>query len=105
MNTATATIEGNYNQAAAGTLKIKLGGTATGQFDRLSVTGNVSLGGTLTVTLVNSFTPVPGNSFQIITFLGTLAGDFATKNFPALGNGNKFTTSSSPGAYTLSVIA
>jgi hypothetical protein len=104
-NTANATIEGNYTQAAGGTLTIKLGGTAAGQFDALSVTGNVSLAGTLTVTLMNSFTPVPGNSFQIITFLGTLTGDFATKNFPALGNGNKFTTSSSPGAYTLSVIA
>ena len=103
--TADATIAGNYTQTSAGTLDIKLGGTAAGQYDALAVTGNVSLAGTLTVTLVNNFTPIAGNSFQIITYMGALTGDFTTKNFPTLGNGNTFTTSSGNGSYTLSVIS
>ena len=37
--------------------------------------------------------------------MGVLVGDFTTKNFPTLSNGNKFTTSSGSGSYTLSVIS
>jgi outer membrane autotransporter protein len=82
---------------------IELGGTGTGQFDQLKVTGNVSLAGTLNVSLVGSFVPATGDVFAIITFMGALSGDFTTKNFPALGGGNKFTTSSGSGNYTLTV--
>ena len=103
ITTADATIAGNYTQTSAGTLDIKLGGTAAGQYDGLTVTGNVSLAGTLNVTLVNSFTPTAGDSFQILTYMGALIGDFTTKNFPTLGGGNMFTTSSGSGKYTLSV--
>ena len=63
----------------------------------------MSLAGTLNVSLVNGFVPTAGNSFQIITYMGTLTGDFSTENFPSLGNGDKFTTSSGSGSYTLSV--
>jgi len=35
--------------------------------------------------------------------MGALTGDFTTKNFPSLGSGNKFTSSSGSGSYTLSV--
>ena len=71
----------------------------------MNVTGTVSLNGTLTVTLVNGFTPAPGDSFQIITYMGVLTGDFSTKNFPTLGSGNTFTSNSGSGSYTLSVIS
>ena len=100
----SAKIAGNLTQSSSGSLDIKLGGTTAGsQYDQLSVTGNVSLGGTLTVSLVNSFVPSAGNSFQIITFMGALTGDFTTKNFPTLGGGNHFQTSSGSGSYTLTV--
>jgi hypothetical protein len=104
VNTASAKIAGNLTQSSSGSLDIKLSGTTAGsQYDQLSVTGNVSLGGTLTVSLVNSFVPSAGNSFQIITFMGALTGDFTTKNFPTLGGGNHFQTSSGSGSYTLTV--
>ncbi len=103
--TAAATIAGSYTQTTSGILDIKLGGTAPGQFDALDITGNVSLAGTLDVTLVNAFTPTAGDSFQILTFLGALTGDFSTRNFPTLGGGNMFTSTSGSGKYTLSVIA
>ena len=104
-STADGTIAGNFTQTSAGTLDIKLGGTAAGEFDQLHVTGNVTLSGTLDVSLVNSYVPSPGDSMQIITYVGTLAGDFTTKNFPTLGGGNSFTTSSGSGSYTVSVIS
>jgi hypothetical protein len=102
-STAGATIAGSYTQTGTGVIEIKLGGTGAGQYDRLNVTGGTSLGGTLNVSLLNSFVPAVGDSFQIITSLGLLSGDFATKNFPPLGGGKKFTTSSGSGKYTLSV--
>ena len=45
----------------------------------------MTLSGTLSVSLVNGFMPTAGNSFQIITYMGTLAGDFTTDDFPAPG--------------------
>ncbi len=104
-NIAAATIAGNYDQTSGGTLDIKLGGTGVGQYDQLHVTGNVTLSGTLSVSLVNGFTPTAGSSFQIITYMGTLAGDFTTDDFPALGGGNTWVTSSGNGSYTLFVIS
>ncbi len=102
-STADATIAGNYTQTGTGTLDIKLGGASAGQYDQLNVTGDVTLSGTLNVSLIDGFSPSSGDSFQIITYMGTLAGDFDTKNFPALGGGNKFATSFGGGSYTLSV--
>ena len=86
--TGTLSITGNYTQDASVTLNIRLGGTAAGQFDQLAVSGVATLGGTLTVTLVNSFSPSAGNSFEFMTF-GSRSGtsDFATKNLPTLGGG------------------
>ncbi len=91
---AEATITGNYSQTSAGTLDIKLGGTSAGQYDSMRVTGNVSLAGTLDVSLLNSFVPMAGDSWKIITYTGSLTNDFTTKNYPTLGGGDMFTTSS-----------
>jgi fibronectin-binding autotransporter adhesin len=69
------------------TLLIELAGTTPGaQYDQLHVTGQLSLGGTLAVSLINGFTPSAGNSFDILDF-GTLIGTFNTINLPALGAG------------------
>ena len=65
----TLTISGDYVQESDGVLNIQLGGTTAGtQYDRLLVSGNVTLGGTLNVTTINSFVPAAGNTFQILTF-------------------------------------
>ena len=48
----------------------------------------MTLAGTLSVSLVDGFSPTAGDSFQIITYMGTLTGDFTTENFPTLGDGN-----------------
>jgi hypothetical protein len=69
----TLTVEGNFQQNAAGTLNIELGGTAVGQYDQLRVIGGLNgavLDGTLDVSLVNGFVPAVGNTFDVITTAG-----------------------------------
>jgi hypothetical protein len=88
------TVNGDYTQGPNATLEIQLGGKAdTGLLGQLAVAGNVALDGTLTLTLVNGYTPSSGDAFQIMTFASRNGTDFA--NQPAGfnevyddGNGN-----------------
>jgi hypothetical protein len=76
----------------SGALDEELGGTGSGQFDQLNVTGTVDLGTNtvLNVSLVNSFKPVAGNSFIIVRNDGT---DPVTGSFKNLAEGATFTAS------------
>jgi hypothetical protein len=78
-------ILGNYavsNNAAV--LAIDLGGTnqanafqnGNTNYDFVSVAGNTTLGGSLSVNLINNFSPAATNSFTIFTTGGTLGGVF-----------------------------
>src|SRR5262249_38399637 len=81
---AAISFGGGVDLAASSTLNIELGGIAPGsQFDRLQVAGQLSLGGTLSVSLINGFLPVRGNSFDILDW-GSLAGAFSALQLPAL---------------------
>jgi hypothetical protein len=83
-------------------LQIELGGrNAQSEFDRLSVSGDVSLAGTLQISLINGFTPTLGDSFDILDW-GTLSGTFSTLQLPALGNNLAWDTSQ---LYTSGVIS
>ena len=74
----TLTIVGDYTQTASADLVIQIGGRSAGtQFDQLNITGQATLDGTLTVSLINGFHPDSGDSFQILTF-GSGSGTFAT---------------------------
>ena len=96
------TIAGNYAQVSTGTLQIDLGGLSPGtDFDQLSVMGSTTLDGTLSVSLVNSFSPKLGDSFDILDW-GTLSGTFSTLQLPALGNNLAWDTSQ---LYTTGVIS
>jgi|GEM_PF-3477987 len=75
------TINGNYTATSTSVHNFEVGGTATNQFDRLLVSGNVTLGGALNVSLINSFVPSSNHDLTIIT--GTISGTFATTNLPA----------------------
>jgi T5SS/PEP-CTERM-associated repeat protein len=69
-------IDGNLTQA--GILEIELGGLlASSEYDQLAVDGNVLLGGTLDVGLINSFSLAPSQSFSILTATGSLSGMFS----------------------------
>ncbi len=69
----TLTIDGNYNQTSGGTLAIEIGGTSAGiDHDVLNVLGDASLAGTLSVSLIDGFTPSGGNTFKVLTATGGL---------------------------------
>jgi N-acetylneuraminic acid mutarotase len=75
------TVNGNYTQDPKATLEIQLAGpSSSGQFGQLVVTGTATLGGTLTITLLNSYVPQSGDSYTILTFAsrGTPPTSFAT---------------------------
>jgi len=62
-------ILGGYTQS--GTLLAELGGTGQGtQYDWIEVAGAATLGGTIDMDFVNSFTAAPGMYFDILTAAG-----------------------------------
>ncbi len=74
-------VSGGYTQSL-GTLGIELGGAGLGtEYDQLAVTGAVTLGGTLNVTLINGFNPASGEF--VIVQGGSVSGVFAVENLPA----------------------
>lgn len=86
------------------TLMIELAGIAPGtEYDQLHVTGSLSLGGTLAVSLLNGFAPEAGNSFDILDW-GTTDGAFDTVNLPALSGTLTWDTSQLPTTGELIVI-
>jgi hypothetical protein len=60
----------------------EIGGVASGQFDLISVIGDIAVDGTLVVSLINPFTPSVDNSFTIMTATGKLAGSFDQLQLP-----------------------
>jgi hypothetical protein len=94
---------GNYTQGSAGAYDVLLGGlTAGSQYSQLNMTGTASLGGTLNVTLINSFVPVAGNQFTILA-AGSLNGQFTTTNLPSLSSGLNWIVSYTSTSVVLSV--
>jgi len=82
-SSALVTMLNNYTQLATGVMDAQIGGTTAGtQYSQLSVTGDVTLGGTLNVVLTNKFKPVSGDQFTIINAPSGVTGTFATVNLP-----------------------
>ena len=75
-------IDGDYTQAAEGEVLIELASASS--FDRLLVTGDVTLDGALSVNLLDGFAPQAGQSFDVLDWDGVLTGAFAALDLPAL---------------------
>ncbi|HOW19593.1 MAG TPA: hypothetical protein PLC79_11195, partial [Phycisphaerae bacterium] len=86
MSPGTLQIDGSYSQEASGTLRIELGGTQAGQSDQLTVTGNATLSGTLALSVVAGYVPVPGESIVILT-CGSRDGRFGKVTGDRVSNG------------------
>jgi hypothetical protein len=65
-------VRGNYTQTATGVLLIQIAGP--NQYGRLAVTGNVTLAGTLEVSLLDNYVPAVGAGFQMLTFADYTGG-------------------------------
>jgi len=86
------TIDGNLTQTANGNLAIEIGGTGAGQFDTLTVTGNATFNGKVTVTLLNGFSPGEDDTFEVGSFLnrtGSFSGIEGSGGFGAAFINNK----------------
>ncbi|MCC7086335.1 MAG: hypothetical protein IT427_15140 [Pirellulales bacterium] len=72
------TIDGNYTQQAAGALEIEIGGTTPEtQHDLVYLEGSASLSGQLHLALINSFAPMPAQTFTIMETVGGISGAFS----------------------------
>jgi hypothetical protein len=82
-------------------LNIELGGTTAGtQYDQITVTQLLTLGGTLNITLINGFVPQFGQTFDILNWT-TLSGTFANVVLPSLTSGWTWATTQ---LYTTGII-
>lgn len=97
------TVDGNYTQESGSFLNIQLGGTGLGQFDQLNVNGNLSLAGTLDVSLWSGFVPGNGNTFDILNWTGALTGSFDAIDYPTLSAGYYFEPQWGANSLTLEV--
>jgi hypothetical protein len=77
------TIDGDYTQGSSGIMEMEIGGLVAGQeHDKIVIIGAANLAGTLDVSLINSYSPNNGDTYDILDF-GSVNGDFGTTNLPA----------------------
>jgi hypothetical protein len=95
-------IDGDYVQSSAGTFAIDIASPTN--FDRLLVTGDIALGGTLSVSLLGSFLPSKGQTFAIFgDQFDVISGALQSTVFPTY-NGLTFAVSQSPSSFMLQVV-
>jgi len=78
-------VAGNYTQSG-GTLLLHVGGANAGQYDRLSVGGHASLGGTLQVVALSGFQLAQGDQLTLVSAGGGIQGTFSNFIDPFLSN-------------------
>ncbi len=83
---------------------IDRGGDPTDGFGQALSSGQVTLAGTLNVSLVGGYMPELGSTFQIVSAGGGRSGIFATESLPALAGGLGWDVVYSANAVTLAVI-
>jgi len=72
-----SSVTGDYSQDQNATLQLEITGPTAGSgYDRLAVTGDVTLDGTL--ELITGFSPILGETFDLLTTDATLTGTFDT---------------------------
>ncbi len=99
---ATVDFGGNLHFSSTSRLKIELGGTTAGtEYDQVHVSEQLSLDGALAVSLISSFNPQAGQSFDILDW-GSVVGTFATVDLPALNGALVWNTSQ---LYTTGVLS
>ncbi len=76
---------GNLLLNGGATFAVEMGGTVVGDYDQIDVAGTVTVGGALSLSLVNSFSPTSSASFIIIDNDGTT--DLVTGTFTSLAEG------------------
>ena len=95
---------GNVALSATSTLIMELGGTSPGSgYDQIQSSGTLAFDGTLQMSLINGFTPIAGQSFNLFDWMST-SGTFDTLQLPTLA-GLTWNTSQLYTTGVLSVVA
>jgi autotransporter-associated beta strand protein len=97
----TLTFITNLTLNSGSSTNIELGGLAPGAFDSLSVDSTLTYGGTLSLSLVNGFTPQIGDTFEIFRDFNAFFGSFSSVTFSDPSIVGQF----APSSGTLSVVA
>ncbi|HXE81969.1 MAG TPA: hypothetical protein VN513_01410 [Gemmatimonadales bacterium] len=91
-------IAGDVAWGTSGRLVIDIAGPTVGtQYDRLAITGSSTLSGILSVAL--TYTPTPGQTFDVVTCSVSCTNRFGTENLPPLWNAAQYIPS--PGVVRL----
>ncbi len=103
LSAGVPTIVGNTPFSVA----IEIGGATAGtQYDRLSITdGAASLDGTLSLSLINNFTPAATDTFTILTATAGVTGAFDNAASQVSFSGGRFDVAYNPGSVVLSNFA
>ncbi|HVZ80751.1 MAG TPA: autotransporter domain-containing protein [bacterium] len=73
----TVQLGADYTQTASGTLNMGLGGSGISSFDKMTVIGDMSLDGTLSLFSYGGLTAAPiGNAVLLLASGGTVSGEF-----------------------------
>jgi fibronectin-binding autotransporter adhesin len=71
----TLPITGNLVLDTNSDLNVDIGGTTGGDYDVITVTGDVTIDGTININPVGGYTPSPGDMVTILTWTGNLTAD------------------------------
>jgi autotransporter-associated beta strand protein len=101
----TMNVSGDLGLGSLSTWNVELGGTGVLDFDRLFVSGQLAAGGTINVSLINSFVPSTSDSFQIANF-GSFVDNGFVFNFSSapLSGGQSWDTSAFATSGTIAVV-
>jgi hypothetical protein len=86
---AAVSLAGDTTFGPSSRLDLELGGTTEGSgYDHLDVDGQLTLSGTLNLSLINGFQPAAGQSFDLLDFdAASLSGAFSAISLPTLASG------------------
>jgi T5SS/PEP-CTERM-associated repeat protein len=92
----TTTIAGSYTQQAGAELEIEIGGTLAGdEYDNVIVTGTATLGGDLSIALIDGFFPSTSDTFIVLDAI-TLVNTFGNA-----ANGQRLDTADDDGSFVV----
>lgn len=75
------TIDGDLTLSPQGTLILEVGGDALGQFDQISILGDIELAGNLIVRFLDGWKPTSGEPFPMLTAHRVIGSGFASVQF------------------------
>lgn len=103
--TGVLTIDGTFAQSDQGLLEIELGGSGTGKFESMVVTGAITVDGTVLLVRRGDYTPTVGDAFAILHYSKARAGNFREIRAQGFDPGVRFESQWSDGLLSVAVVA